>query len=577
PLSDAYVDSKDNKVKWKNPHKITAKIARSDLSFLKNASKIELGGGLEFHVAIKDLNSGDKSVLVFTGNLKTDGSSLTGALTLNGTGRSATGVLSGTHQNTNGEWKNPFGIPGITVKQAAFQIGGNPATGIDNLGIMGALQIGRVDGSIAALADISNPDQFVAAASVNEISLIQFGTAMFGGAAGMTAYETAIPSKIRRGVEEVFDAKLKGFGFSIVPQATSIGGVHFRQEGITGHGTLDLWGYEAYAELQLDYKDGLMMQAYLDDAEWDIAGVKVFSLSKSKNDPGLSTMDKIVYDGKIKAFKKQAIQLGNRPYFKFKVGLPKSGITPTIEAKGSANVFLLGIENDILLELENNRLKFDFSMDAFNRLVYGKLTVRVGDKSFMGRGNVGFQLPNIYIPSFRAKDIPGMGYVPYAEKIRLPRITIPTKTGADLDMEVRASIRSGATFGIQLHNGHFSWQSYKLNIPKFSIDTPPVSAKGIPKKIASEIKNGAKKIFKEYFSKYAKYFSDKLSAVYNATKKTIKKGWNKVKGGAKYLKNKLKGGAKHLGSKVKSGVKKIGNGVKNGAKKLGNAVSKVFF
>ncbi|MFK7904662.1 MAG: hypothetical protein AB8B69_06040, partial [Chitinophagales bacterium] len=46
PLSDAYVDSKDNKVKWKNPHKITAKIARSDLSFLKNASKIELGGGL---------------------------------------------------------------------------------------------------------------------------------------------------------------------------------------------------------------------------------------------------------------------------------------------------------------------------------------------------------------------------------------------------------------------------------------------------------------------------------------------------------------------------------------------------
>ncbi|MGB0931533.1 MAG: RICIN domain-containing protein [Chitinophagales bacterium] len=559
PLSDDYVDGADNKVKWRDTnHKFTAKIVRSDLTFEKQATSITLGGGTDFQIAIKDLTTDEKTVLIFTGGLTTDFKSLTGSLTLNGTGRSTTGELSGATHNTS-EWKEPFGIPGLTVRQAAFQIGVNPS-GIDNIGVMGNLKLDNVDGSFAALADVTNPDQFVGAGSILDISLLQLASGMFMGPAGMVAYQKAIPGSIRQGAEEVLNARLKDFNFSVVPVATSIGGIHFRQEGIVGHGVLDLWGWQSYGELQFDYKDGLKMQAYMDDVEWNVKGVKVFQLQRSQRDAGKSTMDKVYYDTGVKTFRTKTINLGNRPYFKFELGIPQpSGGDVKLMGKASANIYLLGLTADTYMDLTNEGLKFNLDMNAFNALK-GGLAVTVGDGKFVGRGNIGYSIGDVYIPSFRATDIPGMPSVPFIDRVRLPSITLPTASSAKIDTEIRAA--TSGSFGLELHNGHFQWQSYRINIPNFSVDSPPLGVDKIPDMVKGEIKDKAKDLFSEYFKKEGERMAKRFLDIANEAAKKAREAAEAAKKAADAAKKAAEDAAKKAAEEARKKAEQAKKGLK---------------
>lgn len=573
PLSDDYVDAADNKVKWRDTnHKFTAKIVRSDLTFEKQGASVTLGGGTDFQIAIKDLNTDEKTVLIFTGGLATDFKSVTGSLTLNGTGRSTTGELSGAAHNT-AEWKEPFGIPGLTVRQAAFQIGVNPS-GIDNIGVMGNLKLDNVDGSFAALADVTSPDQFVAAGSVLDISLLQLASGMFLGPTGMVAYQKAIPGAIRQGAEEVLNARLKDFNFSVVPVATSIGGIHFRQEGIVGHGVLDLWGWQSYGELQFDYKEGLKMNAYMDDVEWNVKGVKVFQLQRSQRDAGKSTMEKVYYDTGVKTFRTKTINLGNRPYFKFELGIPQpSGGDVKLMGKASANVYLLGLTSDTYMDLTNEGLKFNLDMNAFNALK-GGLAVTVGDGKFVGRGNIGYSIGDVYIPSFRATDIPGMPSVPFIDRVRLPSITLPTASSAAIDTEIRAA--TSGSFGLELHNGHFQWQSYRINIPNFSVDSPPLGVDKIPDMVKGEIKNKAKDLFSEYFKKEGERMAKRFLDIANEAAKKAREAAEAAKKAADAAKKAAEDAAKKAAEIAKKAAEDAKKKAKDAWKKTKETPKKIY-
>ena len=109
------------------------------------------------------IEKGEETHLVFTGGVKLEAESITGSFTMNGTGRSPEGTLSGKVQNTD-EWREPFGIPGVVIRQFATQVGFTYlAPWVDNVGCHANMKIGDVDGSVSILIDTNDPDQFVLA------------------------------------------------------------------------------------------------------------------------------------------------------------------------------------------------------------------------------------------------------------------------------------------------------------------------------------------------------------------------------------------------------------------------------
>ncbi|MEM8810434.1 MAG: hypothetical protein AAGF01_30855, partial [Cyanobacteria bacterium P01_G01_bin.38] len=203
--------------------------------------------------------------LVFTGGIRAQVESLTGFFTLNGTGRSPEGALSGEIQNTS-EWVNPFGIPGITLRQLSLQLGLTyNSPWIDNIGIHGNLRLGAIDGSASILVDINDPDQFVLAGSTDRITLLQIMSAMSNTT--FIAYN-ALPEDLRRPLENVVDVAMEEVQLNIVPVPTSIGGVQFREAGVTFQGRLNAWGWNASAFLNVDNFDGLTVRADMDPIDF---------------------------------------------------------------------------------------------------------------------------------------------------------------------------------------------------------------------------------------------------------------------------------------------------------------------
>ena len=204
---------------------------------------------------------GEETHLVFTGGVKIELESITGSFTMNGTGRSPAGALSGAVQNT-GEWKEPFGIPGVIIRQFSVQVGFTYLfPWVDNVGIHANMKIGDVDGQISILVDTNDPDQFVLAGTTDRITIIQIMSAMTP--ATFIAYQ-ALPSNFRQAMNNTLDVALEDVKLSIVPSATSIGGVHFRDEGVTIAGKLAVFGWQASMYLNVDTFDGITAAADMD-------------------------------------------------------------------------------------------------------------------------------------------------------------------------------------------------------------------------------------------------------------------------------------------------------------------------
>ncbi|MEL6778785.1 MAG: hypothetical protein AAFO06_16165 [Cyanobacteria bacterium J06597_16] len=237
------------------------RFTRSDVGISVKGKPPEPAISMSNDLVVTLKENGEDTHLVFTGGVKVELESITGSFTMNGTGRSPQGDLSGSIQNT-GEWKDPFGIPGITIRQFALQVGFTYLFPfVDNVGIHANMKIGDVDGQISILVDTNDPDQFVLAGATERITMIQIMSSMTP--ATFVAYQ-ALPGKLRRAMNKALDVALEDVKLSIVPSATSIGGVHFRDEGVTIAGKLAVFGWQASMYLNVDTFDGITAAADMD-------------------------------------------------------------------------------------------------------------------------------------------------------------------------------------------------------------------------------------------------------------------------------------------------------------------------
>jgi hypothetical protein len=154
------------------------RFTRSDVTYAIQGKPPEPSVTLSHDLVVTLREKDQDTHLVFTGGIKLEAESITGMFTMNGTGRSPEGALSGSVQNT-GEWREPFGIPGVVIRQMAVQMGlSYLAPWIDNIGVHGNLKIGDVDGSISVLVDVNDPDQFVLAGSTDRITMLELMSAV---------------------------------------------------------------------------------------------------------------------------------------------------------------------------------------------------------------------------------------------------------------------------------------------------------------------------------------------------------------------------------------------------------------
>lgn len=244
------------------------RFTRSDVSLTVKGRPPEPAVAMSHDLVVTLKSPGRTTHLVFTGGVKVEMESITGSFTMNGTGRSPEGALSGEVQNTS-EWKHPFGIPGVIIRQMAAQLGFTyQKPYLDNVGLHGNLKIGDVDGTISVLVDVNDPDQFVLAGATARITVLQLLSAM--STVTFATYQ-ALPAATKRVLNKVVNVHLEDVKVHIVPTATSIGGVHFRDEGVTVQGRLIAWGWRASLFVNVDSFDGITARGEMDPVH--LAGV----------------------------------------------------------------------------------------------------------------------------------------------------------------------------------------------------------------------------------------------------------------------------------------------------------------
>ena len=368
---------------------------------------------------------GEQTDLIFTGGLKGEAESITGYYTLNGTGRGVAGDLSGNVQNTT-EWKEPFGIPGVVIRQMAAQIGFSYTTLVDNVGIHGNMKIGDVDGSISFLVDTNDADQFVLAGTTDHISIFEIMSA--ATPTTFLAYQ-ALPDLITDTLEKVIDVSLEDVKVNIVPTACSIGGVHFRDEGFTIAGRLVMWGWAASAYVNVDTFDGITARGDMDPV--DLLG-------------GL--------------FKIAGAQGEHHPTMRLRISpstLPECYVSGRIE--------LLGLSQEVKIVAEDGRLNFQLDTDLGNILHVG-LRGSYGDMNFTADGAINFNL-NATIPT------------PFGD-IDL----------VDIGFNANTSLRVGRDHGFYASiGGSFHFWGVNITMPTLTIDVPASTFQDLYDAVISQI------------------------------------------------------------------------------------------
>ncbi len=384
------------------------------------------------------LRKGDEDThLVFTGGIKVQPESISGFFTMNGTGRHPDGELTGTIQNS-GEWKEPFGIPGLVIRQLSLQLGGTyAAPWIDNVGVHGNMKIGDVDGSMSVLVDANDPDQFVLAGSSDKLTMVQIMSAM--SPTTFVAYQ-ALPKDLKKVLNEVVDIKLEDVKVNIVPSATSIGSVHFRDEGITVMGKLTAWGWSASAFINVDTFDGITVRADMDPVNL----FNVFEITGAQGDPA--------------------------PVLRTKIS-PSS--TPAVYISG--RVSLLGISNQIKIEADSRGL--NFLLEARLRdILTSRLNCTFGNGNFAASGSINFNL----------------------------NVTIPTKFGdiplVDIGLNAKAILRAGEADGFFMSlNGNFRFYGKTVTLPQLKLSVAPRDFEAVFNAVVKQIRDNAVKLFGSVF------------------------------------------------------------------------------
>lgn len=437
-------------------------------------------------------HGGEDTHLVFTGGIKVQPESISGFFTMNGTGRHPDGELTGTIQNS-GEWKDPFGIPGITIRQLSLQLGGTyAAPWIDNVGVHGNMKIGDVDGSMSVLVDSNDPDQFVLAGSSDVLTMLQIMSAM--SPLTFAAYQL-LGQSIQKTLGNVIDVKMDDVKVNIVPSATSIGGVHFRDEGVTLMGKLSVWGWKASAFVNVDTFDGLTVRG-------DMEPVNIHNV-----------------------FRITGAQGDSAPVLRMQMS-PHSAP----ELYFSAKVDLLGLSRELKIEADDNELTF-FLDQSLGSILTTQLACTWGNYNFAAKGSINFNL----------------------------NVTIPTEFGdiplIDVGFNAEAVIKAGAVDGFFLSlNGDFRFYGKNLTFPELKLSVAPRDFQAVFNAVVKQIRDDAVNLFGPVFKTLQEWadavkrgavilvgeIADVANNVYNATRdeavrayKTLSRGANEVARGLK--------------------------------------------
>ncbi|MCB1736446.1 MAG: exo-alpha-sialidase [Gammaproteobacteria bacterium] len=344
--------------------------------------------------------------LVFTGGFKLEPESLTGSFTMNGTGRHPDGELTGKVQNS-GAWDKPFGIPGISLRRMAVEAGVNVAGALDSFGIVGDMRLGAVDGMLAFKVDITDPDEFVIAADFEKLKVADVIKAV-------SPLRYVPLSQVQGVFNQVFDLSLKGVKVNIVPTACSIGGIHFRDEGVTVQGRSDLWGWGAGVYLVADTSDGLRLKLDMDSI--DLAGI-VELTGVGPNNPGPVLQANLAMSG-----------------------------TPTLA--GSARMKLFGATERVDLQGNNDGIKLTFSHNWLS--LNTNLVASISPTRYSASGTMGVFL-NCKLPT-------PLG------NLNLINVSFTLQTAI--------SVAVGAEFSMSL-SGALNLYGVNISFPTLTLSTPP--------------------------------------------------------------------------------------------------------
>ncbi len=147
---------------------------------------------------------------------------------------------------TDGAWKNPFGLVGLTINGMGVQIGTGPV-----IGVRGELDIGDglVEGRVGILLDANDPRNTILDVYVAEGFPLPRIMAMISGG-------TLDPS-------HVLDVSLRDLQLYAAPRGGLIAGKYY-SSGYWIRGTLDLWGWGAEVDAFFAKAKGGRLNAKLD-------------------------------------------------------------------------------------------------------------------------------------------------------------------------------------------------------------------------------------------------------------------------------------------------------------------------
>jgi len=501
------------------------RFTRSDISLEVKGKPPEPSITLSNDLVVTLKENGETTHLVFTGGVKIEPESITGMFTMNGTGRSPEGALSGQVQNT-GEWKEPFGIPGIIIRQMAVQMGCTYVfPWIDNIGVHGNLKIGDIDGSISVLVDTNDPDQFVLAGSSDRITLLQIMSAM--SPVTFAAYQ-AVPASLRKTLNNVIDVALEDVKISIVPSACSIGGVHFRDEGITLAGKLVAWGWQAGAFINVDTFDGITVRADMDP----INIANVLKITGAQGDPA--------------------------PLLRMQVS-PHS--TPYLYV--SAKISLLALTEELKIEADSSGLSFFFKRQL-GSILTTKLTCVYQDEDFEASGTIDFNL----------------------------NLTVSTPIGdlklVDIGFDAAAAIKAGKTHGFYASlSGSFRFYGADVTLPTLTLNVAPNDFEALYNAVLKQIVDNAADMFASIFGTLAEWaeavakgvvefagdVADVAKDVYKETSKAAIAAYKTIGKGATEVANGLKSAYQYTSKQVATAMKSANYAAKQVAGALEDAYS----
>lgn len=507
-----------------NGSNFKVKFANTTLGVTIKGKPLEPAINLSNELIVTLKKGSDITNLVFTGGLKLEAESITGAFTMQAKSDQPYASLSG-NVVSSGEWKEPFGIPGITIREMALQVGLTyVAPWIDNIGIHGNLKIGDIDGSISVLVDTNDPDQFVLAGATDKLTIFQVMSCMC--VPTFVAYQ-AIPANIKSVMDKFVNLSLNNVKINIVPSGTSIGAIDF-EEGITVMGKLNAWGWNASAYLNVDYLDGIEVRADMDQV--NLLNVLIISGAQSDPNPKLS------------------LTLS-----------PKS--IPELVVTGKIN--FLGLIQELLIKAGADGFTFYFDRSIANILDTG-LACTFGDGgNLVAAGSIVFKL-NVTIPSVFGD-------------IKL----------VDISMNAASGIKVGPKYGFDATiSGGFSFYGKTVTMPTLNLKIAPNDFQSVFNAVVKQITDNADAIFKAVFGTLAEWadavkngvlkYSGEIASVaknvYKAAEKDVIQAYKTLGKGA----NDVARGLKEVYGYTGDGVAKALKGAGYAANEVGAAVKTAY-